>query len=181
MTFLVLRRLVRSAEGLAGRVARGTGSEDRDDGACPGATPLQQLHRPSTATIGYARIASSTCAAVWATKPPYFWPGLRVRRSIGPLIEIGSTEEEARDWTIEVRITRGDEEVFRGDTSVSRIKRTFTELGTYLFRSQTFPHGAVLLTGTGIIPSDDFTLQSADVIRIEVSGIGSLENSVVVV
>jgi 2-dehydro-3-deoxy-D-arabinonate dehydratase len=101
--------------------------------------------------------------------------------AIGPFIEVGASEEEARAWTIEIRITRGEKEVFRGDTSVGRIKRTFAELAEYLFRSQTFPHGAVLLTGTGVVPGDDFTLQASDVIRIDISGIGSLENSVVVV
>ena len=101
--------------------------------------------------------------------------------ALGPFIEVGASEEEARSWTIEVRITRSGGEVFRGDTSVSRIKRTFTELAEYLFRSQTFPHGAVLLTGTGIVPGDDLTLQAGDVIRIDISGIGSLENSVVTV
>jgi len=101
--------------------------------------------------------------------------------AVGPFIEVGASEEEARSWTIEVRITRGEDEVFRGETSVSRIKRTFSELAEYLFRSQTFPHGAVLLTGTGVVPGDDFTLQAGDVVRIDISGIGSLENSVVVV
>jgi 2-dehydro-3-deoxy-D-arabinonate dehydratase len=101
--------------------------------------------------------------------------------AVGPFIEIGASEEEARAWTIEIRIRRGEKEVFRGDTSVGRIKRTFTELAEYLFRSQTFPNGAVLLTGTGVVPSDDFTLRAADVIRIDISGIGSLENSVTIV
>ncbi len=101
--------------------------------------------------------------------------------AVGPFIEMGASEEEARAWAIEIRITRGEREVFRGDTSVGRIKRTFNELAEYLFRSQTFPHGAVLLTGTGVVPGDDFTLQAGDTIRIDISGIGSLENSVIVV
>jgi 2-dehydro-3-deoxy-D-arabinonate dehydratase len=101
--------------------------------------------------------------------------------ALGPFIEIGASEEEARAWTIEIRITRGEKEVFRGDTSVGQIKRTFAELAEYLFRSQTFPHGVILLTGTGVVPGDDFTLQPEDVIRIDISGIGSLENSVAVV
>jgi 2-dehydro-3-deoxy-D-arabinonate dehydratase len=54
-------------------------------------------------------------------------------------------------------------------------------LASYLFRSQTFPHGAILLTGTGVIPPDSFTLQSGDEIDIEISGIGRLKNSVAVV
>jgi 2-dehydro-3-deoxy-D-arabinonate dehydratase len=51
----------------------------------------------------------------------------------------------------------------------------------YLFRSQTFPQGVYLLTGTGIVPPDTFTLQAGDKIRITISGIGTLENSVIVV
>ena len=101
--------------------------------------------------------------------------------AVGPFIKIGATEEEARSWTIEIQISRQDQIVFRGDTSVSRIKRTFNELAEYLCRSQTFPNGAILLTGTGVVPADDFTLQAGDIIRIDISGIGSLENSVVVV
>ena len=101
--------------------------------------------------------------------------------AVGPCIEVGASEEEARGWTITVQISRGEKVVFGGDTSVSRIKRTFAEMAEYLFRSQTFPNGAVLLTGTGVVPSDDFTLQAGDVVRIEISGIGVLENSVVIV
>lgn len=101
--------------------------------------------------------------------------------ALGPFIEIGASEEEARAWTIDVEIWRDERLAFRGDTSVGRIKRTFGELAEYLFRSQTFPRGAVLLTGTGVVPQDDFTLQPGDTVRIEISGIGILENSVTVV
>ena len=64
---------------------------------------------------------------------------------------------------------------------MANIKRSFEELVSYLFRSQTFPHGAILLTGTGIVPADNFTLAPRDLIRIEIDGIGRLENSVVTV
>ena len=101
--------------------------------------------------------------------------------AVGPCIVVGESEEAARAWTIAVQISRGGQAVFSGQTSVSQIKRTFTEMAEYLFRSQTFPHGAVLLTGTGVVPGDDFTLNAGDVVRIEISGIGVLENSVVVV
>jgi 2-dehydro-3-deoxy-D-arabinonate dehydratase len=101
--------------------------------------------------------------------------------AVGPCIEVAASEEEARGWTIAVQISRGGQAVFSGQTSVSQIKRTFTEMAEYLFRSQTFPHGAVLLTGTGVVPGDDFTLNVGDVVRIEISGIGFLENSVMVV
>jgi 2-dehydro-3-deoxy-D-arabinonate dehydratase len=51
----------------------------------------------------------------------------------------------------------------------------------YLFRCQSFPHGAVLLTGKGIVPPDSFTLAAGDVVRIAISGVGVLENTVAMV
>ena len=71
--------------------------------------------------------------------------------------------------------------IFEGQTAVNQIKRSFEELASYLYRSQTFPHGVVLLTGTGIVPGDDFTLQPDDTVRIEVNRIGVLENTVIIV
>ncbi len=101
--------------------------------------------------------------------------------ALGPWINVGATEIEARAWTIKLAIHRGGKAVFEGDTSVSQMKRKLSELADWLFRSQTFPHGAVLLTGTGLVPGDGFTLQADDKIRIEINGIGVLENHVVVV
>jgi 2-dehydro-3-deoxy-D-arabinonate dehydratase len=101
--------------------------------------------------------------------------------ALGPVITVGATEAEARTWQIELQIHREGQPVFQGETSVDRIKRRFDELVHYLFRSQQFPHGAVLLTGTGIVPPDGFTLQAGDVIRISISGVGVLENPVAVV
>lgn len=98
--------------------------------------------------------------------------------AIGPMIRVGAAEAEARNWTIDMAVKRSGAQVFAGTTSVDQIKRTFTELADYLFRSQTFPHGAMLLTGTGIIPPDTFTLQPNDLVRIAISGIGVLENLV---
>jgi 2-dehydro-3-deoxy-D-arabinonate dehydratase len=101
--------------------------------------------------------------------------------AVGPCIVVEANEETAREWTISVQISRGGKVVFSGQTSISQIKRTFAEMAGYLFRSQTFPNGAILLTGTGVVPGDDFTLQSDDGIRIEISGIGVLENKVTIV
>ena len=101
--------------------------------------------------------------------------------AIGPWIVIGTKEPTVRRWTIGIAIRRGGKTVFSGRTPIGRIKRKFNELRDYLFRSQTFPHGALLLTGTGIVPGDDFTLQVGDEVAITVSGIGTLTNTVVVV
>ena len=97
----------------------------------------------------------------------------------GPVVRIGATEAEARTWTITLHIHRAEEAVFQGETSVGQIKRSFGGLVEYLYRSQAFPNGVVLLTGTGIVPPDAFTLQSEDEVRITISGIGELKNRVV--
>lgn len=99
--------------------------------------------------------------------------------AVGPAIVVSSTETEARTWGISLRITRASRIVFQGETSVGQIKRSFSDLVEYLCRSQTFPNGVVLLTGTGVVPPDDFSLQVGDEVAITITGIGELRNTVV--
>jgi 2-dehydro-3-deoxy-D-arabinonate dehydratase len=101
--------------------------------------------------------------------------------ALGPWIQLGAAESVAREWKIRLKIQRQSETVFSGETSVDQIKRRFDELAEFLFRSQVFPHGAVLLTGTGVVPPDTFTLKEYDVVEIEVTGIGFLRNPVMTV
>jgi 2-dehydro-3-deoxy-D-arabinonate dehydratase len=101
--------------------------------------------------------------------------------ALGPWITIGPTEREARQWNIRLAIRRKGEFVFEGATSVGKIKRGFEELVGFLFRSQLFPNGVVLLTGTGLVPPDSFTLQAGDEVAMEIDGIGRLHNPVAVV
>jgi 2-dehydro-3-deoxy-D-arabinonate dehydratase len=101
--------------------------------------------------------------------------------ALGPCITLGTSETTARQWTIRLEIRRHGQQVFAGETSVAKIKRTFEELAGFLFRSQVLPYGAVLLTGTGVVPPDSFCLQEHDQIGIEVTGIGLLENPVMLV
>ena len=101
--------------------------------------------------------------------------------ALGPWIHLGASETEARGWKIKIEIRRGKQTVFAGETSVGQIKRGFDQLAEFLFRSQVFPHGAVLLTGTGIVPPDTFTLKVHDVIEMRITGIGTLQNPVVTV
>lgn len=112
---------------------------------------------------------------------PLYLPQAKVYEhscAIGPWIAVGNTEPEVRAWTVHLRVQRGTKVVFQGETSIGQLKRSFTELVSFLFRSQSFPNGAILLTGTGIVPPDGFSLQAADNIQITISGIGMLENTV---
>jgi 2-dehydro-3-deoxy-D-arabinonate dehydratase len=101
--------------------------------------------------------------------------------TVGPWIVVGATEDDARQWSIDLEIRRGGATVFAGETRAGQIKRPFGELVDYLYRSQAFPHGALLLTGAGIVPPDTFSLEAGDSVRITISGIGTLENPVAIV
>jgi 2-dehydro-3-deoxy-D-arabinonate dehydratase len=79
---------------------------------------------------------------------------------------------------IRLSVTRSGAVVAQGDSSSDRLKRSFEELASYLGRALRFPVGVFLLTGTGIVPPDSFTLEPGDLVRIEVDGLGALENPV---
>jgi len=101
--------------------------------------------------------------------------------ALGPWILIGASEENAREWSIRITIARNGQPAFSGETSIGNIRRSFRELADFLFRSQRFDYGAVLLTGTGIVPPEAFTLQERDVVEIEIPEIGVLRNPVITV
>ncbi|MCU1473206.1 fumarylacetoacetate hydrolase family protein [Amnibacterium sp.] len=82
---------------------------------------------------------------------------------------------------IGLTITRNDEVVFTGTTSTSTITRDFADLGAWLFAAMPFPAGAVLLTGTGIVPEEGFTLAAQDVVTVSIEQVGTLVNPVQVV
>ena len=96
--------------------------------------------------------------------------------ALGPAIALASSVAEPRNLEIRLQILRGDRLAFEGATSTARIARRFEDLIAWLGRDQTFPDGIVLLTGTGIIPPDDFALEAGDVVRIAIDGLGTLEN-----
>lgn len=96
--------------------------------------------------------------------------------AIGPGIQLMDAEA-MRDLTVQMQIVRGGSPVFSGDTAINKMKRQLPELVAYLCRELEFPHGVLLMTGTGIVPGDEFTLQSGDVVRITI-GEHTLENTV---
>ena len=79
---------------------------------------------------------------------------------------------------IQLEIRRAGSQVFVDSTALSAMKRTPPELVEYLFRENSFPNGCFLLTGTGIVPPNSFTLASGDEIAIKIDGIGTLSNTV---
>ncbi len=86
--------------------------------------------------------------------------------------------DRARFAAIELRIERGGETVFQGETSTAQMRRSFEDLVSYLFRELSHPHGAVLLTGTGLVPPDGFTLEHGDTVEIAIEGVGTLRHAV---
>ncbi len=97
--------------------------------------------------------------------------------AIGPSLYVAE-KPIAPDARISISIQRKGETVFSNEISINRMKRKHTELVEYLFREVTFPFGTYLMTGTGIVPPDSFTLQSGDTIKISIENIGTLENTV---
>ena len=96
--------------------------------------------------------------------------------SLGPGVVLGGADG-MRDLPIRLRIFRGDAAVFVGEVSTSRMRRSFEELAGYLGRELTLPTGALLMTGTGIVPGDEFTLTPGDRVEVSVGGL-VLENEV---
>ncbi|WP_439583568.1 fumarylacetoacetate hydrolase family protein [Dyadobacter bucti] len=82
------------------------------------------------------------------------------------------------DAMIHLEIARNGETVFSGSISINRMKRSHTELIGYLFRETSFAHGVFLMTGTGLVPPNDFTLATGDIVSITIDNIGTLINTV---
>jgi 2-dehydro-3-deoxy-D-arabinonate dehydratase len=98
--------------------------------------------------------------------------------ALGPVVTLAAAFPPPDKVTIELLVSRGGQTVFDGQTTLTQMARSFTDLVSWLGRENTFPDGVILLTGTGVVPPDQFTLESGDRITIEVAGIGRLSNTV---
>ncbi|MCX6019211.1 MAG: fumarylacetoacetate hydrolase family protein [Chloroflexi bacterium] len=96
--------------------------------------------------------------------------------ALGSSIMLCSAAEMTK-LPVTVSIERGGAEVFAGETSITRMKRTLQELADYLLRELDFPQGVLLMTGTGIVPPESFTLTAGDVVHIRVGDV-TLTNAV---
>jgi 2-dehydro-3-deoxy-D-arabinonate dehydratase len=98
--------------------------------------------------------------------------------AVGPWLVPAESVPNANDLAITCAITRDGVEVWSDETTTAKLHRAFAELVEYLGRSNTFPDGAVLLTGTCLVPPDSLSLRRGDRVRIGISGLGALHNEV---
>ncbi len=111
---------------------------------------------------------------------PLYLPQAKVydrSAALGPCLVVTDALPTA-DTLIAIEIRRGGAKVFSGETTIGQIKRPLPSLAAWLYRDNAFPSGAYLMTGTGVVPPDSFTLQRADEIRITLAPVGTLVNHV---
>ncbi len=97
--------------------------------------------------------------------------------AVGPSVFVTDKPLPA-ETMIQLDIYRNNAKVFGGNVAFSQMKRTAEELVSFVYRESSFPHGSLIMTGTGIVPGHDFTLQHGDEIQITIDGIGTLINTV---
>jgi 2-dehydro-3-deoxy-D-arabinonate dehydratase len=97
--------------------------------------------------------------------------------AVGPCVYL-TNEPLSADTQIHLTIKRNSAVVFEGTIALSQMKRTPQELVSFIYKESSFPHGCLIMTGTGIVPGSDFTLQSGDEINISIDNIGTLTNTV---
>jgi 2-dehydro-3-deoxy-D-arabinonate dehydratase len=140
---------------------------------------LTLLANPGGKIVGYT-IGNDMSSRDIEGENPLYLPQAKVYDrscALGPGILI-SGEPISTSTEIHMQILRAGKAVFTGSTTLTELKRTFSVLLEYLYRDNAFPHGCFLLTGTGIVPPDEFTLHQRDEIRITITGIGTLVNTV---
>ena len=135
---------------------------------------------PKLAIVGYT-VGNDMSARDIEGENPLYLPQAKVYDrscAVGPVITLAAALPPPEQVTVRLVIERGGRTAFDGSTSVAAMARSFPDLVAWLGRDNTFPDGVLLLTGTGVVPPDDFSLATGDVVRIEVGGIGTLVNVV---
>ncbi|QDT66177.1 fumarylacetoacetate hydrolase family protein [Calycomorphotria hydatis] len=136
---------------------------------------------PDVRIVGYT-VGNDMSARDIEGENPLYLPQAKIYNqscALGPWVHVPETPLDLAATTISLSIERDGSEVFQGEIGTDQINRSLTELADWLTREYPIPFGAVLLTGTGIIPPDDFTLEDGDAVSITISEIGTLTNPVV--
>lgn len=134
---------------------------------------------PAGKIIGYT-IGNDMSSRDIEGENPLYLPQAKVYDgscALGPAVLLAETPIE-KSAKIEITITRSGQVAFTGQTTLAELKRAPEDLARCLFSNLSFPHGVYLMTGTGIVPEDSFTLHSGDVISITIDALGTLTNYV---
>jgi len=135
---------------------------------------------PSLKIVGYT-IGNDMSSRDIEGENPLYLPQAKVYDgscAVGPVVTLAAAMSPLSGVNIKLEIDRAGKRAFEGTTNLGQMARTPEDLVGWLTRETSFPHGIILLTGTGIVPPDDFTLASGDDIRISIDGIGTLANRV---
>ena len=141
---------------------------------------LALVLNPRGTIIGYT-IGNDMSSRDIEGENPLYLPQAKVYDGccgLGPCVLVADDQPLPRTTAIRLAIRRGEGEAFAGATSLDQMKRGLPELADWLFRDNSFPNGCFLLTGTGVVPPDDFTLRPGDEVLITIDPIGTLRNVV---
>jgi 2-dehydro-3-deoxy-D-arabinonate dehydratase len=153
----------------------------RDSSWCVPEPELALVLNPALDLVGFT-IGNDVSARDIEGENPLYLPQAKVYDAccaLGPSITLAAAMPPRASIGIRMEIDRAGMTIFAGETSIARMARRFEELIGWLGRDNRFDNGAVLLTGTGIVPPDDFSLKVGDLVRITIDGIGTLANPVV--
>lgn len=135
---------------------------------------------PSLKIVGFT-VGNDVSSRDIEGENPLYLPQAKIYRqscSVGPLITLAGSMPKLQDVEIRLTIHRGGKVAFKGSTSLGQLNRTPESLVEWLGKENEFPDGVLLLTGTGIVPPDEFDLSPGDTVDIAIAGIGTLSNPV---
>lgn len=141
---------------------------------------LTLVVNPAMQIVGYT-VANDVSSRDIEGENPLYLPQAKVYRhscALGPVITLADDAIDGQDLDVRVMVGRDGHTAFEGETSTSQMHRRLEDLVGFLARYAEFPRGVVLLTGTGIVPGDDFALRDGDEVAIEIEAVGILRNSV---
>ena len=153
----------------------------RDSMWCVPEPELALVLSPALELVGFT-VGNDVSARDIEGENPLYLPQAKVYDSccaLGPSITLAEAMPPTASIGIRMEIEREGSNIYAGETSVARMARRFEELIDWLGRDNRFPGGVILLTGTGIVPPDDFSLKAGDIVRITIDGIGTLANPVI--
>lgn len=142
--------------------------------------PELTLYINSDGTIvGYTVGNDMSSRSIEGENPLYLPQAKTYDRSaaLGPCLYVPASPVSP-ETTISMEIVRKGQQVYSDSVQISKMKRTHTELAGFLFRECSFPTGCFLMTGTCLVPPNDFTLESGDVVSIHIDHIGTLTNTI---